>query len=97
MSATHRVLVKVQTAAGWLERGTVTAYDGPPNWKFEPLDADAREEWAATYAEPERVEETNRIAYGGAMEEGGELPAGYIHPPVQALPFSGFAAATAGR
>jgi hypothetical protein len=39
LTETHRVLVVVQNPIGFWYPGELAAYGGPPDWKFEPLDA----------------------------------------------------------
>lgn len=56
MMATHEVLVPVITPRGAHARvGDRLNYDGPPNWKFRPLDPADRETWESETADPARV------------------------------------------
>jgi hypothetical protein len=57
---THRVLVLTQHPLGFWNPGDLVAYDGPLNWKFEPLDVKAHAVWLAQAADPARVENENR-------------------------------------
>lgn len=54
--ATHRNLVAFQKATGeFVRMDSEVEYDGPPNWKFEPLDPEARAEWEVVASDPARV------------------------------------------
>lgn len=57
-ASTHRLLVRMYDG-GQFEAGDLVRYDGPPNWKLEPLDADRRAEWAKSVARPEHVMREN--------------------------------------
>ena len=70
MMETHRVLVVVQNPTGFWLPGDLVAYDGPTDWKFEPLDAKAHKHWLSI-ASPGRVEEYNR-----SQGISGHFPAG---------------------
>jgi len=53
----HTVLVRTQRPdQGFWNPGEVIEYLGPPNWKFEPVDPEAKSEWQSEFADPERVE-----------------------------------------
>lgn len=55
--AAHTVLVRTQRPdEGWWNPGDVIEYSGPPNWKFEPVDPQAKAGWETEIADPERVE-----------------------------------------
>lgn len=74
---THTVLVKTQRPdGGFWEPGERIAYDGPVNWKFEPLDRAAHADWE-TVADPERVaDENRRTAVAGYFGEEDPYPDG---------------------
>lgn len=70
--ATHRVVVMMQNKDfGWWAAGKLVDYDGPANWKLEPLDPVAREDWEREISDPDRVAEANRRStIGGQFAEG---------------------------
>ena len=71
--ATHRVVVMMQAPNfAWWHAGEIVDYDGPANWKLEPLDPVAREDWEREISDPDRVAETNRRTTIGAHFSGGE-------------------------
>jgi len=52
---THRLTTAIQeNLLGLVPAGTLVVYDGPPNFKFQPCDADAEREWLETTADPTR-------------------------------------------
>lgn len=93
--ATHRVLVTMEQAPGsfWY-RGQTVDYDGPSNWKLEPLDEVARAEWEETTAQPDRVDsERQRHNISGVFEEADEvLPPGALPVSTVSYPPSGWSA-----
>lgn len=94
--ATHSVLVTMQRPDGtfWY-RGQTVEYDGAPDWKLEPVEAEARTVWKAATAQPARVEsERQRGNIGGIFEEGDEvLPPGTMPVNAATYPPSGWSAA----
>jgi len=50
----HRVLVPLQHDGALHRIGEIIDFEGSV-WSLEPVDPDARERWARTMAEPERV------------------------------------------
>ena len=52
--ATHRTTVKVYDGQH-IEAGELVRYEGPPDWKFEPLDEAAAATWREETARPERA------------------------------------------
>ena len=77
--ASHRVVTKTQRPDGWLwQWGELIDYDGPPDWKFEPIDPAAREVWERETARPDWAEELNRHdTIAGCFREGEDaVPAG---------------------
>ncbi|CAH0496610.1 hypothetical protein [Novosphingobium sp. CECT 9465] len=70
--ATHRILVMMQAPDfSWWRAGALVDYDGPDNWKLEPLDPVQREAWERTISDPDRVAEAvGRTAIGGAFPDG---------------------------
>ncbi len=60
---THKLLMRLYDGAQF-EAGDLVRYEGPPNWKLEPLDAAGREKWAKTHADPERVHRENWLRGG---------------------------------
>jgi hypothetical protein len=58
--ATHTTMVYM--AGELLPTGAPVDYDGPANWKFQPLDPDDLEIWLDVTADPERVEMNHRVS-----------------------------------
>ena len=73
---THTTLVKVYINGEVKKPGAPVDYDGPPNWKFQPLDVEQRREWAETTADPTRVEES--------LKQTGDWD--YGNPPSDVIP-----------
>lgn len=91
----HRVVVMMQAPNyGWWAAGEVVDYDGPPNWKLEPLDPVAREDWERDISDPDRVAETSRRSTIGARFPEGEsvTSPGGVDGGGRQLPPSGWAA-----
>lgn len=55
---THRAVVQVYDGR-LIGKDELARYVGPPDWKFEPLDPEARAEWAETIADPHRSLQEN--------------------------------------
>ena len=92
--ATHRVLLIVQQpeAKGFWQPGDLIDYDGPDDWKFEPLDPKALAKWEREVAQPDRVDMENcrtRIAGSFGINESVLPPGAPLGEPPK-VPASGW-------
>jgi hypothetical protein len=52
---THRAVVKLYADGQHVEADQLVRYEGPDNWKYEPLDPVAAVKWRQSVAQPQRV------------------------------------------
>lgn len=93
--ASHRVVVMMQAPDyGWWGAGKLVEYEGPANWKLEPLDPVARDAWEREISDPDRVAETSRRSTIGARFAEGESVSspGGVDGGGRPLPSSGWGA-----
>jgi hypothetical protein len=57
MTRTYRATVRMYRNGKYAMPGDVVAYDGEPDWMFEPIDKAEHRLWLATVADPRRVAE----------------------------------------
>lgn len=61
---THTAMVRVYIDGAVVKPGEGCAYDGPLDWKYQPIDRTARAEWEREAADPIRVAEANGDDHG---------------------------------
>lgn len=58
---THEALITLFDGNEVISEEERTAYDGPPDWKWRPLDPARRAEWEAATADPARLDRERNL------------------------------------